>query len=139
MTQLGNTTLKWTCRPKRQDGFIYCNILEDGYIRVRINDALSALKEQEMGIPQGSILSVTLFNIKIKKHQQIYKHWYRHHYDISHVQTYEHNRMPPTTLPNKWAKKNGFKFYKDKIKCIHFCQLIIMTIHSSLITTRSLS
>lgn len=115
-----------------------CNIMEDGNIRVRINDTLSALKEQEMAIPQGSILVVTLFIIKInKKYHQIYKHWYRHRYDISQVQTYEHNRTPPRTLPNKQAKKNGFKFYKDKIKCIHFCQL--MTIYSSLITTRPLS
>jgi hypothetical protein len=32
---------------------------------VRVNSTYSEIQEQEMGVPQGSILSVTLFSIKI--------------------------------------------------------------------------
>jgi hypothetical protein len=32
---------------------------------VRVNSTYSDIQEQEMGVPQGSILSVTLFSIKI--------------------------------------------------------------------------
>jgi hypothetical protein len=32
---------------------------------VRVNSTYSDIQEQEMGVPQGSILSVTLFSIQI--------------------------------------------------------------------------
>ena len=42
----------------------------DGFLskrkfRVHIDSTLSDVKNQEEGIPQGSILSITLFNIKV--------------------------------------------------------------------------
>ena len=39
--------------------------LEDRKFKVRIGSTLSEECDQEMGVPQGSILSVTLFSIKI--------------------------------------------------------------------------
>ena len=41
------------------------NFLNDGHFKVRVGASLSHLQEQEMGVPQGSILSVTLFSLKI--------------------------------------------------------------------------
>ena len=41
------------------------NFLSDRSFNVRISSALSDTFEQEQGVPQGSILSPTLFNIKI--------------------------------------------------------------------------
>ena len=41
------------------------NFLNDRKFQVQISITHSELQEQEMGVPQGSILSVTLFNIKI--------------------------------------------------------------------------
>ena len=41
------------------------NFLQDRRFRVRMGDFFSEEKQQEMGVPQGCILSVTLFNIKI--------------------------------------------------------------------------
>ena len=41
------------------------NFLNNRKFQRRIGTTLSELQEQEMGVPQGSILSVTLFNIKI--------------------------------------------------------------------------
>lgn len=41
------------------------NFLQDRRFRVRMDDIFSEGKDQERGVPQGSILSVTFFNIKI--------------------------------------------------------------------------
>ena len=41
------------------------NFLQDRRFKVRIGNILSEEKEQEMGVPQGSVLSVKLFSIKI--------------------------------------------------------------------------
>ena len=41
------------------------SFLEDRTIQVRVGSTLSDLYDQEQGVPQGSILSTTLFNIKI--------------------------------------------------------------------------
>ena len=41
------------------------NILSDRNFKVRIGSTLSDPKIQEGGVPQGCILSVTLYNIKI--------------------------------------------------------------------------
>ena len=41
------------------------NFLQDRRFRVRIGEVFSEEKQEEMGVPQGSVLSVTLFNIKI--------------------------------------------------------------------------
>ena len=41
------------------------NFLQDWRFNVRIGNILPEEKEQEIGVPQGSVLSVTLFSIKI--------------------------------------------------------------------------
>ena len=41
------------------------NFLNERYFRVRIGSCLSDVHGQEMGVPQGAILSVTLFILKI--------------------------------------------------------------------------
>jgi hypothetical protein len=42
------------------------NFLSDREFNVRVNSTYSDIQEQEMGVPQGSILSVTLFSILAK-------------------------------------------------------------------------
>ena len=41
------------------------NFLQDRRFRVRMGEVFSEEKQQEMSVPQGSVLSDTLFNIKI--------------------------------------------------------------------------
>ncbi len=41
------------------------NFLHNRQFQVRVGTSLSEQREQEMGVPQGSILSTTLFNIKL--------------------------------------------------------------------------
>ena len=48
---------------------IYLIVFQSFYLdrkfNVRVNSTYCDIQEQEMGVPQGSILSVTLFSIKI--------------------------------------------------------------------------
>ena len=44
------------------------NFLSDRAFNVGVNSTYSDIQEQEMGVPQGSILSVTLFSIKINSY-----------------------------------------------------------------------
>jgi hypothetical protein len=46
-----------------------CNFLSNGKFNVRVGPYLSDTYKQEMGVPQGSILSVTLFVIKLTAYQ----------------------------------------------------------------------
>ena len=41
------------------------NLLADRTMQVRVGSTLSDLYDQEQGVPQGGVLSTTLFNIKI--------------------------------------------------------------------------
>ena len=42
-----------------------CDFLTDRYFKVRVGNIYSDVYSQEAGVPQGSILSVTLFGLKI--------------------------------------------------------------------------
>ena len=43
------------------------NFLSDIFFRVKVNDTFSGVKVQENGIPQGSVVSPTLFTLKINE------------------------------------------------------------------------
>ena len=79
---------------------------------------------QEMGVPQGSILSVTLFSVKINSITQCLKCGV----DCSlYVDCYRSSNMSiiERQLQNKlqqWATDNGFQFSKTKTVCMHICQ-----------------
>ena len=101
----------------------------DRTFQVRIGSTLSDLKNQE-GVPQGSILSTTLFNIKINNiikelSPDIYGSLYVDDCSISYkskyIPTLERKLQHNINKISKWATENGFKFSKTKTKCIHFC------------------
>ena len=50
------------------------NFLKNRQFQVRIGSTLSEIHTQEMGVPQGSILSVTLFVLKINQVAEIIDH-----------------------------------------------------------------
>ena len=52
------------------------NVLQDRSFKVRVASTFSDSHPQEMGVPQGSILSVTLFSVKINSiHHPVFKTW----------------------------------------------------------------
>ena len=47
------------------------NFLSNRVFRVRLGSVFSNIHEQQMGVPQGSILSVTLFILKINSNADV--------------------------------------------------------------------
>jgi len=108
------------------------SFLSDREFKVRVGSTLSDLHEQEMGVPQGSILSVTLFNIKINSITKcltpgvdcsLYVDDFLICYRSKHMHTIERQLQQNINKIQSWASANGFKFSKSKTVCMHFCQL----------------
>ena len=108
------------------------SFLSDREFKVRVGSTLSDLHEQEMGVPQGSILSVTLFNIKINSITKclapgvdcsLYVDDFLICYRSKHMHTIERQLQQNINKIQSWANNNGFKFSKSKTVCMHFCQL----------------
>ena len=105
------------------------DFLSDRYLKVRVGSEFSAAYIQEEGLPQGSVLSVTLFSIAINglmdhipvgiqgltfadDHAIYCSGWSAS--DVCHkIQGAINNAV-------KWAKSRGFKFSTEKTKAIRF-------------------
>ena len=108
------------------------SFLEDRTMQVRVGSTLSDLYEQEQGVPQGSILSTTLFNIKInnivncldtKTDGSLYVDDFGICYRSKNMRTIERHLQQSINRIEDWATNNGFKFSKSKTQCVHFCKL----------------
>ena len=108
------------------------NFLFNRNFKVRVATTLSDLQGQEEGVPQGSILSVTLFSIKINNIVKalnpgvdcsLYVDDFLICYRSKHMHTIERQLQQCLNKIQKWALENGFKFSKTKTQCMHFCQL----------------
>ena len=104
--------------------------LNNRKFQIRIGTTLSEL--QEMGVPQGSILSVTLFNIKINNivkclnlgvKGSLYVDDFLICCKSKYIRTIECQLQQCLNKINNGTIKNGFKFFKNKTQCIHFCNL----------------
>ena len=107
------------------------NFLSDRTFRVRIGASLSDAYDQEMGVPQGSILSVTLFIIKINSivdcikpgvDCSLYVDDFHLCYRSRSMQTIERQLQQQLNKLQEWADENGFKFSQTKTVSMHFCQ-----------------
>ena len=105
--------------------------LNDRQFKVRVGDIFSDSHEQEMGVPQGSILSVTLFSVKINSIVKsvcpgvecfLYVDDFYICYRSKHMNTIERQLQQVLNNLSKWSRENGLKFSKTKTKCMHFCQ-----------------
>ena len=108
------------------------SFLEDRTMKVRVGSTLSDCYDQEQGVPQGSILSTTLFNIKInnivkcldsKTDGSLYVDDFRICYRSKNMRTIERKLQQCINRIEDWATSNGFKFSKSKTQCVHFCKL----------------
>ena len=111
------------------------NFLALRHFRVRIGSCLSDLHNQEAGVPQGSILSVTLFLLKINSIVQclpsnikcsLFVDDFLICYRSKNMNSIE--RLLQLCLNNiqNWADENGFQFSKTKTVCMHFCQQLFL-------------
>ena len=100
------------------------NFLSDRSFNVRIGSTLSDTFEQEQGVPQGSILSPTLFNIKIKcvndTDSSLYVDDFGIFYKSKNMENIEFRLQRCLNIVVTWATENGFKFSKTKTQCFLF-------------------
>ena len=106
------------------------NFLTSRVFRVRLGSIYSDMYEQEMGVPQGSILSVTLFMLKINSIADVIpasfeKSLFVDDFSITcssrNMASIERQLQLCLNKIEKWADENGFKFSKTKTVCMHFC------------------
>ena len=98
--------------------------------KVRVGSTFSDSFDQEMGVPQGAILSVTLFSIKINSlakvlNDHIDGSLFVDDFSIScrscNMANVERQLQLCLNKITKWALENGFRFSKSKTNAIHFC------------------
>ena len=86
---------------------------------------------QEMGVPRGSILSVTLFSVKINSKTQcltpgidcsLYVDDFQVCYRSSNMSIIERKLQLCLNKLQQWATDNGFQCSKTKTVCMHICQ-----------------
>ena len=106
------------------------NFLQNRKFKVRIGNTLSEMFTQEEGVPQGSILSVTLFIIKINSLAECIKKGIDSSlfvddfglcYRGQNMDVIERQLQQCINKVQDWADDNGFKFSKTKTVCVHFC------------------
>ena len=104
------------------------SFLEDRTIQVRVGSTLSDLYDQEQGVPQGAILSTTLFNVKLndiincldyKTDGSLYVDDFCICFRSKNMRTIERHLQQCLNRIENWATRNGFKFSKSKTQCVH--------------------
>lgn len=108
------------------------NFLALREFRVRIGSAFSDIFIQEEGVPQGSVLSVTLFAIKINDilnqlPPSVKGNLYVDDLSIfcqgQEMRFVERQLQSTVARLTKWSRENGFSFSVQKTSCVHFCRL----------------
>ena len=106
------------------------NFLAHRQFRVRVGSSLSDVYPQEMGVPQGSILSVTLFIVKINNIDNVIpRHIYRSLFvdDLAicargkRPQSVDRQLQLVLLKLQRWCDCNGFRFSPTKTVVVHFC------------------
>ena len=107
------------------------NFLTNRSFQVKVGSKLSNPFEQEEGVPQGSILSPILFEIKMDSITKTLKDnidcsLYVDDFLIcykskSNIDTIERQLQLQLNKLELWANENGFKFSPSKTHSVHFC------------------
>ena len=119
------------CGLKGRIASFIANFLNTRHFRVRINSKLSDLREQKEGIPQGSVISPTLFILRINKlikqipdHERFQKSLFMDDLQVSYrspdMQNVVENLQNCINNLQKSADENGFKFSTSKTAILNF-------------------
>ena len=105
------------------------NFLSDRHFKVKSGSQYSDSYCQENGVPQGSILSPILFNLKINNimkyvssnaNASLYVDDFALYIEGKHLQHLERTMQLCINKVQKWVSENGFKFSVSKTTCVHF-------------------
>ena len=103
--------------------------LDNRNFRVRLGSTFSDPFEQDMGVPQGSILSVTLFSLKINSLAKVlskdvegslYVDDFLMSFRAKTTRTCERQLQGCLHKIEEWCTENGFRFSPSKTACVHF-------------------
>jgi len=105
------------------------HFLDDRQFKVRLGSTLSDSFQQEMGVPQGSILSPVLFSLKINSivkclmqnvDSSLYVDDFLISYSSKKMSIVERKLQNCLKKLEVWCSENGFKFSQAKTVCVHF-------------------
>ena len=108
------------------------NFLKNRTFQVKILNTLSDDFIQEEGVPQGSVLSVTLFSIKINEILNqlppsvkgcLYVGDLTVWCQCKDIRYAERQLQIAVKNIENWCNKNGFRLSEEKSRCVHFCRL----------------
>jgi len=103
----------------------YFSTVLEGFLKIDSfqSACLSGLFDQEMGVPQGSVLSVTLFALKINSIVRaispgveclLYVDDFLIVYRSKYMPVIEHHLQRSLNMLSHWADTNGFKYSSSK-------------------------
>ena len=103
----------------------YFSTVLEGFLKIDSfqSACLSGLFDQEMGVPQGSVLSVTLFALKINSIVRaispgveclLYVDDFLIVYRSKYIPVIEHHLQRSLNMLSHWADTNGFKYSSSK-------------------------
>ena len=105
------------------------NFLTDRTFQIHLGTILSDVFHQEEGVPQGAILSTTLFNVKINDivkqvdpgvECSLYVDDF-FMYKSPTIDAIQRKLQHTINRLEKWTLKNGFTISKNKTVAMHFC------------------
>jgi len=120
------------CRSTRPNPTFYSRFPPYRKFQVRVGGSYSKPSVQETGVLQGSILSVTLFWLKINSiikalcpgvDCSLYVDDFVICYRSKHIHIIDRHLQWCLNKLQKWTDTNGFKFSTTKTVCLHFCRL----------------
>ena len=106
--------------------------LDKLFFRVRVGNTVLGAREQKMGVPQGCILSVTLFSVKINSIIKAicpgvdcsrYVDDFVICFRSRNMNIIERQLQQFLHKLQTWSEENGFKFSKSKTKCMYLCNI----------------
>ena len=106
--------------------------LSNRLLRVRVGNVLSETRVLENGVPQGSILSVTLFAVAINSvvgvlpegvHSSLYVDDLCISFSASRMSLVERKLQLSINRVTRWADDRGFRFSTSKTVAMHFCRI----------------
>ena len=110
------------------------NYLEDRYIKVKIGKTVSSIERTQVGVPQGGVLSATLFNISINTilddlppgiKGSLYADDLVIYHTSKRIQTSARTLQNAIKKLEEWTFKTGLKFSPTKSEVVHFWRNII--------------